>query len=87
MSDLKREVCEMILNRLGFDDLTTEEVDFNAPLFAAQDKEEKGLGLDSVDTLEIVAGIRQNYNIRITENDMHIFQNINTIVEFVSNKV
>ncbi|KAB3533465.1 acyl carrier protein [Alkaliphilus pronyensis] len=87
MEDLKREVCEMILERLGFDDLTVNDVDFQAPLFAAQDKEGIGLGLDSVDTLEIVAGIRQNYSIRITENDMHIFKNIDTIVDFVDQKL
>ena len=77
----------MILERLGFDDLTVEDVDFDAPLFATSDPEGKGLGLDSVDSLEIVAGIRQNYNIRMTGSDMHVFENVNTIVEFVESKI
>ena len=87
MENLEKEICQMLLDRLGFDDLTVEDVDFDAPLFAAADPEGKGLGLDSVDSLEIVAGIRQNYNIRMTGSDMHVFENINTLVEFVRGKV
>lgn len=87
MEKLREEVCKMLLERLGFDDLTVEEVDFDAPLFAANDKEGKGLGLDSVDSLEIVAGIRQHYNIRVTGNDMNIFGSVNTIVEFIRNNM
>ena len=87
MEDLKKEVCEMLLERLGFDDLTVADVDFDAPLFATNDEEGKGLGLDSVDSLEIVAGIRQNYNVRVTGDDMHIFQSVNTIVEFTREKL
>jgi len=87
MENLKKEVCQMLLDRLGFDDITVEDVNFDAPLFAASDPEGKGLGLDSVDSLEIVAGIRQNYNIRMTGSDMHVFENVNTIVEFVRGKL
>lgn len=87
MENLRNEVCQMLLERLGFDDLTVEDVDFGAPLFAAADPEGKGLGLDSVDSLEIVAGIRQNYNIRMTGSDMHVFENVNTIVDFVRSKM
>jgi len=87
MKNLGKEVCEMLLERLGFDDLTVEEIDFAAPLFAANDEEGKGLGLDSVDSLEIVAGIRQNYNIRVTGNDMHIFESVNAIAEFIKEKL
>lgn len=87
MKNLEKEVCEMILERLGFDDLTVEEIDLDAPLFAANDKEGKGLGLDSVDSLELVAGIRQNYGIRMTGEDVHIFESVNTIVKFISDKM
>jgi len=87
MENLGKEVCEMLLERLGFDDLTVEDVDFDAPLFANNDEEGKGLGLDSVDSLEIVAGIRQNYNIRITGDDMHVFGSVNTIVGFIREKL
>ena len=87
MEKLEKEICQMLLERLGFDDLTVEDVDFDAPLFAAADPEGKGLGLDSVDSLEIVAGIRQDYGIRMTGSDMHVFENVNTIVEFVKSKL
>jgi len=87
MESLNKEICQMLLERLGFDDLAVEDIDFNAPLFTAADPEGIGLGLDSVDSLEIVAGIRQNYNVRMTGSDMHVFENVNTITEFVRSKV
>ena len=87
MENLENEVCQMLLERLGFDDLSVEDIDFSAPLFAAADPDGVGLGLDSVDSLEIVAGIRQNYSVRMTGSDMHVFENVNTITEFVRNKV
>ena len=87
MEKLEQEVCQMLLERLGFDDLTVEDIDFSAPLFAAADPEGVGLGLDSVDSLEIVAGVRQNYGIRMTGSDMHVFENVNTITEFIKSKL
>jgi len=87
MEKLEKEVCQMLLERLGFDDLTVEDIDFSAPLFAAADPEGKGLGLDSVDSLEIVAGVRQNYGIRMTGSDMHVFENVNSIVGFIKSKL
>lgn len=86
MEHIEKEVCEMILDRLGFDDITPEEVDFEAPLFEANDKEGKGLGLDSVDALEIVTGIRQEFKIKMTEEDMAILKSIRTIANFIKEK-
>lgn len=83
MNNLEKKVSEMILNRLGFDDLVPEEVDIDAPLFAANDKEGIGLGLDSVDALEIVVGIRQDFSIKMTESDMPVLKNIRSITEFI----
>ncbi len=42
-----------------------------------------GLGLDSVDALEVVVGVEQEFGVPITDEDMHAFRSINTIVDFI----
>lgn len=42
-----------------------------------------GLGLDSVDALEIVVGVEQEFGVSITDKDMQAFRSINTIVDFI----
>lgn len=84
MESLELKVCKMIIERLGLDDVVAEEVDFNAPIFSSYDDEEEGLGLDSVDALEIVVGLNEEFGVKVSDEDMAIFKNIRTIAEFVA---
>lgn len=55
----------------------TDEISDDSPLFGL------GLGLDSVDALEIVVGVEQEFGVSITDEDMHAFRSVNTIVDFI----
>ena len=59
MDDLELDLKKMIIESLKLEDITPEEIDSNEPLFAA------GLGLDSIDALELGVSLRKNYNIKI----------------------
>ena len=48
MSDIKRKLKELIIERLKFEDMTPDDIGDDEPLFAG------GLGLDSIDALELV---------------------------------
>ncbi|MHB1391648.1 MAG: phosphopantetheine-binding protein [Clostridia bacterium] len=87
MENLERQVCEMIVSRLGLEDVDPGTVAFDAPLFTSYDLEGIGLGLDSVDALELVVGIRAVFGVSVTDSDMSIFQNVNTISEFIRSKL
>ena len=69
-------------------DVTPEEIDDDAPIFVGEDGEaaEGSLGLDSVDALEIVVALNNKYGVEVTDNDMMIFQSVNTIAAFVEEK-
>lgn len=54
-----------------------DEISEDSPLFGL------GLGLDSVDALEIVVGVEQKFSVSITDGDMDAFRSINTIVDFI----
>ena len=57
ISDLKRQIVE----HLHIEDLQPESIDSDAPLFV------EGLGLDSIDAVELVVMLENRYGIRLTE--------------------
>ena len=81
MSDLVLEIKEMIISGLNLEDISVNDIDENAPLFG------EGLGLDSVDALELGLLIQKKYGIVInskTENVKEIFANVANLAEFIS---
>lgn len=73
---LKEEIIE-ILNLEG---MTPDDIDNELPLFG------EGLGLDSIDALELIVLMEKNYGIKITDpgKGREIFQSINTMATFIS---
>lgn len=60
-------------------DISPEEIDDNAPLFGS------GLGLDSIDAIELVVLLEKTYNIKITKPEIarKIFVSVRSIAEFI----
>jgi acyl carrier protein len=54
---------------------------------SAGDSDLKGLELDSIDSLEIVVALSNEFNVEIGDDDMMIFQSINTIADFIREKI
>ena len=82
MSDvLLSEITTLIIEGLQLEDITADEIDINAPLFG------DGLGLDSIDALEIAVLLERKYGIKITSDDVgnkDIFASISSLVDFVA---
>ena len=81
MNDLILEIKEMIISGLNLEDMSVSDIDENAPLFG------EGLGLDSVDALELGLLIQKKYDIVInskTENVKEIFANVVNLADFIS---
>ncbi|MEM4523136.1 MAG: phosphopantetheine-binding protein [Nitrososphaeria archaeon] len=74
--EITERVKKTLIERLRLP-LAPDEISDDVPLFGI------GLGLDSVDALEIVVGIEQEFGITITDEDMQAFRSINTIVDFI----
>lgn len=84
--NLEQEIRDMIIERLRIDYIDKESVNYDAPIFSSFDSEDEGLGLDSVDALELVVGIKENYDLEVSDEDMAIFQSIYTIAEYIREK-
>ena len=80
MDSLELELKKLIIEALHLEDITPEQIDSNEPLF------NEGLGLDSIDALELGVVLRKNYGIKIatvTEDVKAYFANIRSLARFI----
>ncbi len=79
MSDLKETLKEQIIEQLNLEDLTPADIQNEAPLFG------EGLGLDSIDALEFIVLLEQNYNIKISDpsEGKEIFQSVDSLAAYI----
>lgn len=63
MEQLQTDIKQLIIDALNLEDLTIDDIETNEPLFG------DGLGLDSIDALELGLAIKKRYNIVIDADD------------------
>ena len=75
IADLKRQIIEA----LNLKHLKPEDIGDDQPLFV------EGLGLDSIDALELIVLLQQQYNIKLASADEgpKIFKTVRTIAEYI----
>jgi len=59
MRELEQELKRLLIEVLNLEDVSVEQIDSEAPLFG------DGLGLDSIDALELGVAIRKRYDVQI----------------------
>jgi len=64
MQNLHRELKEFIIETMNLEDITPDEIGDDTLLFA-----DDGLGLDSIDALELVLALKKKYGIVLEAND------------------
>lgn len=79
MSELKEELKARIITQLNLEDITTEDLQDDTPLFG------EGLGLDSIDALELIVMLDKSYGIKLADpkEGRKIFESINTMAEYI----
>lgn len=58
-------------------DLYADEIDEDEPLFGV------GLGLDSIDALQLVLGVEAAYDVSLPPDDLMIYRSINTMADYL----
>ena len=78
--ELQEELKTKILKALNLEEIKPEEVDADAPLFG-----EDGIGLDSIDALELIVLLEKDYGIRIKDpkDSKEIFKSIHVLADYV----
>jgi acyl carrier protein len=80
MEKLEQEIIALIINDLELEELSASDIDVEEALFG------EGLGLDSIDALELGISLQKKYNIKITAENEEIrkhFYSVRTIAKFV----
>jgi len=78
---LESEIKELIVEALMLDDVTPAEIDTDGALFV------EGLGLDSIDALELAIAIDKTYGVKIRAEDestREIFRSVRTLAAHVA---
>ncbi len=79
MEELIQKLKEQIIDALNLEDMEPDEIDTDEPLFG------DGLGLDSIDALELIVLLEKNYGIKIEnpKDGQKIFYSVKTMAEYI----
>ena len=82
-------MTDQVIRRCKLIDIDPEDCDYDAPLFYNEDDEnsEGGFELDSVDALELVAGVKEDFGIVINAEEANVFYSINTLSDYILDKM
>ena len=75
------ELKALLISELNLEDITPDDIDASAPLFR------EGLGLDSIDALELAVILDKKYGIKIKSSDERnkkIFSSLNALTDFIT---
>lgn len=82
MAELRTEIKEMMVKNLMLQ-MTADEISDDAPLFGPN-----GLGLDSIDALELAVGLEKAFGVSVPNSEVaaRVLQNVNTIRDYILEK-
>lgn len=82
MEELILEIKKQVIEVLNLEDIEPQDIDTDAPLFG------DGLGLDSIDALELIVLLEKQYGLKIEDpkDGKKIFYSIRTIAEYIEEK-
>ena len=82
LDNLKLQIKELIIDRLRLEGMSPDDIQDDAPLFG------EGLGLDSIDSLELVLGIEQKFGVKIQDEELgqKVLASVDALAAFVASK-
>ena len=80
MENLVLELKKDIIESLNLEDVKPEDIDADAPLFGS------GLGLDSIDALELIVLLEKKYGIKMKDpqKGKEVFKSVNVMARFIA---
>jgi acyl carrier protein len=79
MDNLQQELKAFIIETMNLEDITPADIGDDAPLFA-----DEGLGLDSIDALELVLALKKKYGVVIEASDEKTRQHLRSVASLAA---
>ncbi|WP_428615997.1 phosphopantetheine-binding protein [Pseudoalteromonas sp.] len=83
MTELKNKIKQLMISSLDLEDITVDDIENDQPLFV------DGLGLDSIDALELGLAIKKEFNVKIDANSEQTkahFASVDALAEFINQR-
>ncbi|RKX47516.1 MAG: acyl carrier protein [Verrucomicrobia bacterium] len=82
LAEIREKLKVLLVDQLSLEDVTPDEIEDDAELFG------EGLGLDSLDAVEIVVMLQRNFGMEVKdmEKSREVFRTIGTLAEYVYEK-
>lgn len=78
MSNLEIEIKQLIIDTLMLEDITVDDIDSQAPLFT------EGLGLDSIDALELGVALQKKYGLQMAANSAETQKHFSSVASLAA---
>ena len=80
MDELINQLKKEVIEQLNLEEITPDDINPDSPLFG------EGLGLDSIDALELIVLLEKNYGIKIEDpkDGKKVFHSIRTMAEYIT---
>lgn len=81
---LEIQIKQLIIDSLGLEDITADDIDTDAPLFG-----DEGLGLDSVDALELGLAVQKTFGFQMDgeqQNLREYFTSVKTLADYIRSR-
>ncbi|QBQ63942.1 acyl carrier protein [Actinobacillus indolicus] len=79
--ELEQQLKQLIIDSLALEDITVEDIETEAPLFG-----DDGLGLDSVDALELGLAVQKTFGLQLDSEQQNLrehFESVATLASFI----
>lgn len=79
--ELEQQLKQLIIDSLALEDMSVEDIDTDAALFG-----DDGLGLDSVDALELGLAVQKNFGLQLDSEQHNLrehFESVATLAKFI----
>jgi acyl carrier protein len=83
MTELESAIKALIVDALQLEDIRPEDIDTDAPLFG------DGLGLDSIDALELGVALKKRFGLALVSNDPAIkdhFRSVSSLAHLIASQ-
>ena len=79
-NDIEKKLKEIVVTSLDLEDLTPADIETEVPLFG------EGLGLDSIDALELIVLLERKYGIKLKDPNKgkEVFKSVNVMAQFIT---